>query len=121
MVRAFGSAESPTSGNMDPFVCARGLANFVKSNGLDGVDVSYQDNTAFNNAIAENWLISFTNTLRNQLPFHIISNTIQGYLLDKTRYNGGSYTRVISTVGHILDFYTINYYGQQFTNFTTFS
>lgn len=82
--------------------------------------MGYQDNDAFNNGIAENWLISFTYALRNLLPFHIISHSIQGYLLDRTKYRGGSYTRVISNVGNVLDFYSIVYYGQQHTEFTTY-
>lgn len=106
---------------MDPTVCARKLAAFVKNNSLDGVDVNYQDNVAFNNAIAENWLISFTNTLRDLLPFHILSHTIQDYYLDRSKYIGGSYTKVISTIGNLLDFYSINYYGQQNTAYTTYT
>lgn len=106
---------------MDPSVCARGLAAFVKNNSMDGVDVSYQDNVAFNNAFAESWLISFTNTVRSLLPFHIVSHTIQDYHLDSNKYKGGSYTRVISTVGNLLDFYSITYYGQQHTAFTTYT
>lgn len=120
LVRAFGNAESPTSGKLDPNTCARSLALFVKSNGLDGVDVNYQDNIAFNNGVAENWLITFANALRSLLPFHIVSHSIQDYLLDKSKYSGGSYSRVISTVGHLLDYYSILYYGQQHTAFATY-
>lgn len=85
------------------------------------MDVSYQDSVAFNNAIAENWLISFTNTLRSLLPFHIISHTIQDYHLDRIKYKGGSYAKVISTIGNLLDFYCITYYGQQNTAYTTYA
>jgi hypothetical protein len=120
LVRAFGSAESPTSGSLDPNTCAISLAAFVKNNSLDGVDVNYQDNIAFNNGIAESWLISFTNTLRKLLPFHLISHSVQDYYLNRIHYSGGSYTRVISTVGDLLDFYSIVYYGQQHTAFTTY-
>ena len=67
------------------------MANFVKTWGLDGIDVDYEDfagrilclrysyifrhsRTRFVTAIdshngrAENWLITFTKTLRNALP-----------------------------------------------------
>jgi hypothetical protein len=52
LVRAFGAAESPTSAQLDPTTCANELSSFIKSNNLDGVDVNYQDNIAFNNGIA---------------------------------------------------------------------
>lgn len=94
VVRAFGNAESPTSGKKDPVVCAKGLASFILKNNLDGVDIHYRDNTAFNNGIAQNWLIIFTNALRDLLPFHLISHTIQDYLL-KDRYPNGNYAKVI--------------------------
>jgi hypothetical protein len=58
--------------------------------------------------------------LRKLLPFHIISHSIQNYHLDRTQYRGGSYARVISTVGNLLDFYNIQYYGRQHTNFDTY-
>lgn len=78
------------------------------------------DNTAFNGGIAEDWLISFTDALRVSLPFHIISHTIEGYYLNKARYSGGSYEKIISTVGDQIDFYPIVYYGEQHTKFSTY-
>jgi hypothetical protein len=120
LVRAFGSAESPTTANLDAKVCARSLASFIKTNQFDGADINYQDNVAFNNGFAENWLITFTGTLRELLPFHLISHSIQNYHLDRSKYQGGSYVRVIGSVGHLLDFYHIVYYGQQHTAFTTY-
>lgn len=52
LVRAFGSAESPTTANLDAKTCAKNLASFIKTNQFDGADINYQDNTAFNNGFA---------------------------------------------------------------------
>ena len=87
MVSAFGSTDEPTTFGADPVGTANTVANFVKKYQLDGVDVDYevrlgnlihpvrklkvlQDFAAMDaqNGSAENWLISFTQQLRNQLP-----------------------------------------------------
>ena len=52
VVRAFGDAESPTTGKLDPLTCGKSLAAFVLANNLDGVDIHYKDDTAFNSGIA---------------------------------------------------------------------
>jgi hypothetical protein len=62
---------------LDPTTCAKSLATYIKFNNFDGADINFKDNVAYNDGIAENWLISFTKSLRNLLPFHIISHTIQ--------------------------------------------
>ena len=68
MVSAFGATDAPTGS--DPVATANNMAAFVKQYGLDGIDVDYEDFTAMNSGTgsAENWLISFTNQLRTQLP-----------------------------------------------------
>lgn len=120
VVRAFGSGESPTSARLDPEICGRALAEFVLANNLDGVDVHYRDNMAFNAGTAEAWLSTFTKTLRNGLPFHLISHTIEDLYLSKGKYSGGSYEKVIKDVGGLIDFYPIVYYGEQHTNYNTY-
>lgn len=52
LVKAFGDAESPVTANLDPKTCAKSLAAFVKINNLDGADINFKDNIAFNNGIA---------------------------------------------------------------------
>ena len=42
MVAAFGSTDVPTSAGADPVATANNLASFVKTYGLDGVDVDYE-------------------------------------------------------------------------------
>ena len=91
MVSAFGSTDAPTSSGKDAVSTANSMASFVKTWGLDGIDVDYEDfngkilnlrysysfsdsRTQFVTAInkhdgsAENWLITFTRTLRAALP-----------------------------------------------------
>lgn len=68
MVSAFGSTDTPTSSGQDPTQLAQTMANFVKSNGLDGIDVDYEDFGAISAGTAVNWLASFTKALRDNLP-----------------------------------------------------
>jgi hypothetical protein len=84
---------------VDPTQCAQKLAAWVKANHMNGVDIDYEDNNAFNSGVAEQWLISvllcgvrrhrgilnpfnactaFQRELRNQLPApYIISHAPQ--------------------------------------------
>ena len=70
MVSAFGESDAPTTNGADPIATANSMAAFVIQYGLDGIDVDYEDFDAINakDGSAENWLISFTNQLRSQLP-----------------------------------------------------
>jgi hypothetical protein len=43
---------------VDPTQCAQKLAAWVKANHMNGVDIDYEDNNAFNSGVAEQWLIS---------------------------------------------------------------
>ena len=85
------------------------------------MDVDYRDNVAFNNGDAETWLIAFTRSLRNALPFHLISHTIQGYYLNRARYPKGGYQLVISELDQFIDFHPIVYYGEQHTQFNNYT
>ena len=46
------------------------MAKWIIANDLDGIDVDYEDFDAINaqDGKAEQWLITFTKTLRQQLP-----------------------------------------------------
>ena len=46
------------------------MAKWVKNNDLDGIDVDYQDVDALwaSDGKAEEWLTTFTKTLRSKLP-----------------------------------------------------
>ena len=70
IVSAFGETEQPTTSNVDPTTMAHTMAQWVISNDLDGIDVDYEDFDAINaaNGQAEQWLTTFTETLRQTLP-----------------------------------------------------
>ena len=70
IVSAFGSTEVPTTSNIDATTCAQFMAKWVTDNDVDGIDIDYEDLGAMNNADgkAEEWLITFTNALRETLP-----------------------------------------------------
>ena len=55
--------------------------------------------------------MTFTAALRSQLPFHIISHTIQGYYLNQPQYPSGGYQKVVTELDQWIDFYPIVYYG----------
>ena len=63
-------SRSPTASNVDATTVANTMAEFVISNELDGIDVDYEDFDATNaqDGKAEEWLITFTNALRETLP-----------------------------------------------------
>jgi len=44
LVSAFGATQFPTSQGFDANTTCTNLANFVKDNSLDGVDLDYEDN-----------------------------------------------------------------------------
>ena len=73
MISAFGATWDPT--NNDPVQTCTRLANIVKDNHLDGIDLDYEDNRAMEEGRAEEWLITCTKTIRNILP------QSEGYIL----------------------------------------
>ena len=75
LVSAFGSTDHPT--NLDPVTVATNLADFVKNNMFDGVDIDYEHNSAMEDGTGKPWLKNFTIALRNQLPGYIISHAPQ--------------------------------------------
>lgn len=70
IVSAFGSTEQPTTQGLDPATTATTMAQFVTQFDLDGIDVDYEDLDAMNlgNGSAEQWLATFTQSLRQTLP-----------------------------------------------------
>lgn len=47
LVSAFGPNQTPTSSGFNAGACATQLANYVTAYGLDGVDINWQDTSAF--------------------------------------------------------------------------
>ncbi|KAI0029952.1 glycoside hydrolase family 18 protein [Vararia minispora EC-137] len=122
LVSAFGSSDAPTTAGADPVATANRMAAWVKQYGLDGIDVDYEDFNAFNGGTtaAVNWLISFTQQLRAQLPAsnYIITHAPVAPWFEKG-YSGGGYLAVDSAVGSLIDWYNIQFYNQGTSQYTT--
>lgn len=122
IVSAFGSTEAPTSQGADPTATANNLAAFVKQYDLDGVDVDYEDFNAMNaqDGSAENWLATFTQALRAQLPQgqYIITHAPVAPWFSPI-YKSGAYLKVHQTVGSLIDWYNVQFYNQGVSEYTT--
>ena len=110
LVTAFGVAETPASDDIDPVQCALDLAKFVKNTQLDGVDINFMDQQAFQKGIAEEWLVKFTTKLRGELPTKIISHSPYAHFFDESRFQNGGYVKVNQAVGNLIDFYNVRFY-----------
>lgn len=73
---------------------ATSLAQFVKENNFDGVDIDYEDNDAMTLSTAEAWLITFQKKLKELLPDHLISHAPQAPYFSTTQYRKGGYLTV---------------------------
>lgn len=62
LVSAFGADDYPT--NIDANTLATKLAQYVKDNMLDGVDLDYEDNGAMMNGNGRTWVVAVTKKLR---------------------------------------------------------
>eukprot|EP00919_Chromeraceae_sp_WS-2016_P023289 GHVR01055359.1.p1 GENE.GHVR01055359.1~~GHVR01055359.1.p1 ORF type:complete len:166 (+),score=16.54 GHVR01055359.1:1497-1994(+) len=65
-----------------------------------------------NKGIGEAWLITFTRKLREMLPDHIITHAPQAPYFCCEHYKNDSYCKVDKEVGHMIDFYTVQFYNQ---------
>ncbi|KAJ3108596.1 hypothetical protein HK100_003415 [Physocladia obscura] len=116
LITAFGAAEWPTSGGVNPVTSAQNLAAFVVEYSLDGADIDWEDNNAMDAGTGEAWLITFMQTLRPLLPSpqYIISHAPQApYFIDNTSvYKNNAYIAVNAAVGSLIDFYNVQFYNQ---------
>ncbi|KAG6813169.1 hypothetical protein H0H92_013576 [Tricholoma furcatifolium] len=121
LVSAFGSTDEPTTSGADPIATANTFAAWVQEYDLDGIDVDYEDFTAFNGGTAEAWLISFTTQLRSQLPEgdYIITHAPVAPWFSPNMWTGGGYLYVDSQVGSLIDWYNVQFYNQGSTEYTT--
>ncbi|KAF7980246.1 hypothetical protein HWV62_38975 [Athelia sp. TMB] len=123
IVSAFGSTDEPTTSGADPTATAQSLASWVIAQGLDGVDVDYEDDAAFDkgDGSAEQWLITFTTALRTALPTgqYIISHAPQApWFAPVPSWGGGGYLLVDQKVGSSIDFYNVQFYNQGASEYT---
>jgi hypothetical protein len=120
MVSAFGATEMPTTEGMQAVACANKLADYVQATQLDGVDIDWEDTAAFQQAHwqGEQWLADLTIQLRARLPWALISHAPQApYFGGTGLYPGNGYLRVEQQVGHLIQFYNVQFYNQQSTSY----
>lgn len=122
VVSAFGSTDSPTTSGADPTGTANTIASWVKQFDLDGVDVDYEDFQAMDDGTAVQWLVTFTNALRAQLPAgqYIITHApVAPWFSDNSQFPGGAYLEVDQQAGSAIDWYNIQFYNQGASEYTT--
>ncbi|KAF8552690.1 glycoside hydrolase family 18 protein [Imleria badia] len=125
IVSGFGSTETPTSSGVDAVTSANDMAAWVIQYGVQGIDVDYEDFSAFNHngGIAETWLINYTKQLRAKLPRgqYIISHAPVAPWFSPTMWSGGGYIAIDKSVGSLIDWYNVQFYNQGTSEYTTCS
>ena len=97
LVNVFSGFEYPTTAGFKAEEVAINLAQFVINFNFDGVDIDYQDSFAFRNGKGEQWLINFTNKLKNLLPTHLIVHTASAaYFVGQHIWTNEAYLKVNS-------------------------
>jgi len=123
VVSLFGSTEIPTTLGFNPVTTANTMGAWVKKYGLDGVDIDYEDFGAMNagNGKAEAWLAAFTKQLRVHLPKgkYILTHAPVAPWFSPHMWGGGGYLKVNKTVGHLIDWYNLQFYNQGTREYTT--
>ncbi|PIL26071.1 hypothetical protein GSI_11825 [Ganoderma sinense ZZ0214-1] len=114
---AFGATDLPTTSGASAANTANTMAKWVKSNGLDGIDVDYEDLTAMNkgDGKAEKWVSDFTTTLRKTLPKgqYILSHApLAPWLAPNNQFKAGAYVKINKNVGSLIDWYNVQFYNQ---------
>jgi chitinase len=123
LISAFGAAEWPTSGGVNPTTSANNLAAIVKQYGFDGCDIDWEDNNAMDGGTGEAWLITFQTALRAALPSgqYLISHAPQApyFYVNKAQYPNGAYQTVHKQVGSSIDWYNTQFYNQGSSSYDT--
>ena len=105
---AFGATDTPTTAGVNAVTTANTMAKWVKTNGLDGIDVDYEDLAAMNSGTgrAEKWVSDFTTTLRKTLPKgqYILSHApLAPWLAPSHQFAAGAYVKINKNVGSLID------------------
>jgi chitinase len=123
LVSAFGATNKPCSGGENAQQTCTQLAVWAKENGFDGVDIDFEDTGTFNyNGDGEAWLIECTRSVRNVLPLgeYIVTHAPQAPYFDGL-YPHGAYLGVNKEVGHLIDWYNIQFYNQGNDAYSTYT
>ncbi|EIM90755.1 glycoside hydrolase [Stereum hirsutum FP-91666 SS1] len=122
---AFGGTEQPTSSGYSATTLATTMGQWVLDYDVDGIDIDYEDLSAFDagTGSAENWLISFTQTIRTLLPQgqYIVTHAPLAPWFAPNVWGGGGYLKVHSSVGSLIDWYNVQFYNQGVSEYTTCS
>jgi len=95
---------------------AQKLAQVVRDNNLDGIDIDWEDTAAFTLPTVtyngRQFLIDLTTELRNELPAgqYEISHAPQPPYLDASQGSISGYSDVMAAVGEKIDFLNMQYY-----------
>ena len=105
---AFGATDTPTTSGANAVSVGNTMAKWVKAQGLDGIDVDYEDLAAMNkgNGAAEKWIEQFTQTLRKTLPKgqYILSHApLAPWLAPSHQFAAGAYVKINKSVGSLID------------------
>lgn len=114
MVSVFGATDTPQSLGKDPTCLGKTIAKFVKDNGLDGVDVDYEEMELFGQGKSSDWLIALTKSLRAELPSpdYIITHAPVAPWFNTQMYPNG-YAYIHQQVGNLIDWYNVQFYNQE--------
>jgi len=118
MVSVGGGGVTPTTDKWVPADAAYNVAQFAKQNVLDGVDLDWEDSTAYakDGQKCLDWIVDYTQALRHNLGNErIISHSpASAYFCptfpwDRLTFQG-LYFKVDKTVGPLIDFYNVMFY-----------
>lgn len=85
------------------------------------MDIDYEDNAAMEAGTGVEWLVTFTTRLRELLPGYIITHAPQAPYFKADYYPGSGYVGVHQQVGHLIDFYNVQFYNQGNTQYNTYT
>ncbi|KAJ3073797.1 hypothetical protein HDU98_000648 [Podochytrium sp. JEL0797] len=122
LISAYGQGSTPATSGNSAINDALQLSKFVIANGLDGVDIDFEDGDSFKaGGGGEQWLITLTQQLRALLPSprYIISHAPQAPHFSPGFYPNGAYLAVDKAVGHLIDFYNVQFYNQGESSYDT--
>ncbi|KAJ7915153.1 hypothetical protein B0H13DRAFT_2457347 [Mycena leptocephala] len=115
LVSLFGWFAKPTSSNWDPATTANMMAAWVKANGVDGIDVDYEDTAAMAAGKAEAWVITLTTAAQKptRSRLHLDSRTYVGFTACLAMapwwgpasgdFPNGGYRKIDQSVGSMID------------------
>ncbi|KAI9783740.1 MAG: hypothetical protein M1816_001176 [Peltula sp. TS41687] len=113
MVSAFGDGDQPTTRNQSALVMADKLSDFVRSTGLDGVDIDYEDTACFNNNpdTCVDWLTQLVDRLYKKLDTGIITMSPLAPWFSDVKYKR-AFVNLQKRLGYQISWYNIQYYNE---------